>query len=395
MTLSRLIIVGAAVLAAATGGAPPARATDGASIGDIAALSRPLAEVVNSVRGSPTEARFAAAHAELVARGPGVLAQLRPYLLDKDPKVRWLACTTFDSMPRPGAEAMMPWLTERRADRVAEAVSMLGFLRAREAVIPLIRMRGHADAKVRAELANAFLSIGDRRAVIALIDMVENDNDPTVRSAAVEALGNLRDTAAEAVPYLESKALLPGGSDHCWALTAIGKPALPALRRVFRATDLEDSSREALLIGIRQDVGCGIDALDGLIPDLVANADAADPKVVDSALRALTIYEDKAKEVVPAAERLLRCERESTRLAAARCLLAIEPGHQAAIAALIRLARDSRDKGTRLLAVLGLGAQGPEAVRAVPVLKRLAAGDPDEDVRECAKQGLVSVQVRK
>lgn len=355
--------------------------------------ARPIADVIEPMRHLLTRERLDAAFAELRARGPGVLLELRPHLFGPRLEFHLAAYHTFTAMPESGARVMLPWLRERRPERVTNAITMLALLRAREAVVPLIGLRHHPDPEVRLQLPGAFFDIGDRRAVIALIDMAENDADPTIRRQSLKALAELGSVAAESVPYLESKAQLPDGGAHCKTLGGIGKPALPALRRLFKvANKLPESSRIDLLHGVCGKVSDGSDELDGLMPTLADCTGDPDPKIVDTALGALAGFGGKAKKFVPTVERVLRSGREDLRWMAARTLLLISPGNRGAIDELTRLVRDSRDGDTRYHAIIWLSDEGPAAAHAAPPLRRAAADDSDQRVRRAAADALDAIR---
>ncbi len=94
--------------------------------------------------------------------------------------------------------ASVPILLEALGGRSYEAKSaaihILGNLKARQAVLPLMGLMGD-DASLAQLTIDALGKIGDRRAVSAVLSKLDDD-DPTVQMAAIDALGELGDIRA-------------------------------------------------------------------------------------------------------------------------------------------------------------------------------------------------------
>jgi HEAT repeat protein len=100
------------------------------------------------------------------------------------------------------ASSLIAALCHFERDTPIRAAHILGMLRTREAVIPLIRLiAGDADICQKTAAIEALARIGDIRAEPALQRVVRDGPNP-LRHAASEALLQIRDQSAEAAALL-------------------------------------------------------------------------------------------------------------------------------------------------------------------------------------------------
>ena len=115
------------------------------------------------------------------------------------------------------------------ANTLAIAIRVVGSLRLREAVGPLLTLLSHPDPNIRLNAVRALASIGDSSAMGSIASLA-NDDSWEVRSAVMQGLGRLGLNAP--VPVL-----LRGLSDGEWwvrfnaarALHELGEPGIAAL----------------------------------------------------------------------------------------------------------------------------------------------------------------------
>ncbi len=102
-------------------------------------------------------------------------------------------------------------------------------------------------------------------------------------------------------------------------LTALGKRAVPALRKALRSTDADVRLRAQVILN----------EIESGVPFLVAELTDKDPKVRKSAAERLEQLGDKAKTAVPALVKALKDSDSSVREAVASAIAAIEPDNKA------------------------------------------------------------------
>jgi HEAT repeat protein len=185
----------------------------------------------------------------------------------------------------------------------------------------------------------------------ALIRALE-DEDPDMRVAAANALGEIGPEAMEAVPALVWAALEDEDRDvrsvAVWALGGIEpEVAISVLSRVLEDGD-PDQVRTSAILGLRQSKG----------------------------------------EAVPALIRALEDKDPDMRIAAVEVLGWIGPEVAEAVPVLIRVLEDDADPRVRESAAYELGYMGSEAV---PALTR-ALEDEDPGVRSAAAEALEQIE---
>ena len=119
----------------------------------------------------------------------------RVLLKDKEEKVRKSASVSLKSFGGAySAPAVVPYLNAADPVTRQSAAELLGKLKDKQAVDPLIKiMKADSEWEVRAAAATALGDIGDRKALFDLIKMNQDDKEE-VQNAANEALKKLKKT---------------------------------------------------------------------------------------------------------------------------------------------------------------------------------------------------------
>ncbi|HEX6940532.1 MAG TPA: M56 family metallopeptidase [Longimicrobiales bacterium] len=289
-------------------------------------------------------------------------------------------------MPTPAptpmlAPAPMPAPVDR-VDEVTDAVThqfWRGWQRKAQpgdsvAVAALIAALRDSIPSVRAAAVYALGEIGDPRAVPALAAVVRSDSDAEVRRGAVWALGEIGDPAA--VPALGAAA----ASDDAdiarmavWALGEIGDPAaVPALAAALRNSDAEVRSHAAWALG---EVG-----EESAVTPLAAALDDAIADVRRMAAWALgEVSPDRAPSALVAA--LTDGDAEVRKAAAWALGEVADPAAAPALAEAI----EDENEDVRRTALWALGEIGGEPARDA-LLRAIRSEDPE--IRRMAARAL-------
>jgi HEAT repeat protein len=187
------------------------------------------------------------------------------------------------------------------------------------------------------------------------------DPDPEVCERARENLFSLGPEDKKIVPILiEALPEKKIRSDICWALRAIGKDAVPALRKA-----LEDNNPE-VRIGVLMALGHIGRKVDEVIPTLIQALKDPNKEIRKQAIRSMQMAGPRAKTAVPSLCKMLAGRDENWYLIL-RALVRIGPAAQGAVPTLCKAMQD-RFSGFRSDAAEALGAIGPGARAAIPTL---------------------------
>lgn len=244
----------------------------------------------------------------------------------------------------------------------------------------------HKDPRVRFDAAFALSKVGVPKELLALLITAVKDEDPAIRSLAIETLSRttVEDSAIVA-------ALLGALKDNqvlvrVDAETALGKLPLPILRAGLQPLKaaLQDKNP-----AIRRVAGAALKRqgpeTSALVKDITALKDTYWPNRYRAAQN-LGKLGEAAKEVVPVLREALKDKEWNVRVAAAEALGNIGPVASDAVAALIETLRDPEEL-VREAAGRALGRIGPAASDAVAALSETLK-DPKERVREAAVRAL-------
>jgi HEAT repeat protein len=193
----------------------------------------------------------------------------------------------------PGVDKIVARLQDPNCTARAELAEVLGRMKERRAVQPLIGLLNDEDVKVRKEAAHALGRIGDPSAVDALLKEIDDDRW-LLRSEIAEALGRLGDKKAvdALIKHLKDEKWLVQRSS-ARALSALGDPrATPALIELLMSTNEDVRTCAAEVLGTLGD------------PRAVAPLLALlrDPEASAAAVNGLRILLKGAAEKLPAAD---------------------------------------------------------------------------------------------
>jgi len=158
-----------------------------------------VAALVQAIVSENREARFDAHEAIISCKAVTALPQLARHVDDANRDVREKIVRIFGEI---GGSDQVPYVTDALNDpdpvvRLA-AVQALRKLQGQGMLESLESKCNDPDPNVRAESARALGTIGDRKAVSNLVELLRSDDNGFVRSAAAESLGQLGDRTATA-----------------------------------------------------------------------------------------------------------------------------------------------------------------------------------------------------
>lgn len=336
---------------------------------------------------------------------PAAPALAELLVTDRRPDVRREAALSLGAIG-PAAADTVPLLVKALYDpdygvRMG-AVFALGSMgpSAREAQPVLRRMsaepQGGAPPLMKILLAWAIARVAPedkqaiQRAVKSLVEAVSN-REPRVRAAAVRGLADLHPPPETVVPAM-TRILETGpkesGSNAMTVLADIGQPAVPALLVALRSSDGK-IRREALIA-----LGRIGPAARAAVPAATQSLKDPDRNVCYTASFALGKMGAAAAKAKQALQDQLEGDDPALRLAAAWALARIEPDmSQAAPKFVPRLILALKDEEPmiRLEAASSLRFLGPAARPAADPLKKVAAGDPNELIRDMAVEALRAI----
>jgi HEAT repeat protein/beta-lactamase regulating signal transducer with metallopeptidase domain len=362
---SRLTRVRAAALAAVFLGA----------VMPLAAMS-PAAQPPTSeatTENDVTESETAAASAPVtasIAKNAGAMRQAPP------------AQSTGQAQPGSALSALIETLSDANGNVRVAAVQSLGSLGDPRAIAALVKaLKDDSDARVREAAAHALGEIDDNRAVPGLLDALKTEKAPKVREQIVHALGEIGD--ASAVAGIAAVVKDPSVEVRRAAVHALGEledpSAIPALISLVKDEDVEVRQQVANALGNLSDDNANRDAFD----PLMAMARDADAEVRQQALEALHNFEDR--RTLPVFLAALKDPVAEVRHQAAHGIESLDL--KTAPKELLDALSDS-DADVRQSVAQTLGNIGDEA--AVPGLKRLTA-DTNKDVRRQAAEALSDI----
>jgi HEAT repeat protein len=364
---------------------------------------------------------------------PGAMTALLACLGDPDRGVFDAARYVLRDMnPRPPEavaillESLRARLVEKYgfASEILQALKLYEAATAERALPILLAALDLPDEEARARAVEGLSELGPaaRGAIPRLIAGLTDANDTTQWRSA-ETLGNIGPEARSAVPALIGQ-LETGKYFVRWrAATALGKigdpAAIPALVVALTTDDSEVAQRAGHAL---RDLGPAVVAA---VPALVRILSVLDGPGHSTAAGVLESLGPPASAAIPALLAALSGGKsEWGRLACAQALAAIDPEMKTVSSALLKaladpsvdvrlgvakVLRKSNHKPGAVVPVLAAIAQGkesswvraeaidllrelgPEARSAIPTLQ-LAAGDPEESVREAAKKALQAIQ---
>ncbi len=285
----------------------------------------------------------------LLLAGPTVPAELLEGLKDKEPAVRIKA---IRALARLGPEAVAPLVAaiDDEDPQVGQSAAYaLRFFKA-DPKVALATLQPHLKAKspaVRRGVSAALPRCG-ALAAPALLGALRDD-DATVRRQAALSLQVVAAKSEDA-----------------------RKEARPGLEKA-----LEDGAPAVRLAAVQALARCGRDA----VPALLAATRDADAKVRANALAGVALVKPEPKSALATVAKLAKEDPdESVRQSAVRTLAALGPGAVGPLTA----ALGDREPAVQAMALKALARVGPEAGKAAPTVRRLAAATDNDTVRGTA-----------
>jgi len=362
---------------------------------------------------------------EVGYRSETAMEAIMGMLASDDPTTQLIAMSALGKL-RVGAEAAVPRILSllKGADHeymwsAADALADFG----RPALPHLLKGLEEEEPMVRLGVIHAFREMDPTpdEAVPALVERLEKDQDPGVRSAAAQALGltrtdrkevmialaqgmfdgdaTVRQVSAQALTWqgpapVEAlptliRALKMDGRVPQNAATALGRmgpeaaPAVPALMEVIG--NWTDGYFVEAVRALGQIGPAAKPAVPAIIEVLRGSQRGPSPKMSKAgAAAAEGLGSIGDTDAIPALAAVVRQGKvDSTRRKAAESLLKLGPP---ALSALIEAVQKGDDRG-REIAIRTLGEFGPEAAVAIPAVTA-AKEDPIREVRRAAREAL-------
>jgi HEAT repeat protein len=206
----------------------------------------------------------------------------------------------------------------------------------KDVIDQIIRGLGDEDRNVRWVATGSVIDVGlpAKAATEKLIEMLQNEEDPDIRTNVVQALGSIGPPAKKAIPLL-----------------------IAALDDI----DVGVSAEAAAALG---NIGGSNSAI---IKTLIESMSTKKKHVIHSAARILGRLGVSEHAFIDKLIKMLKSSDYSSRLVAAGSLFYIGPAARKAIPTLLEMMK-SKDVHERTMAVQALGAIGPEARKAMPTL---------------------------
>jgi HEAT repeat protein len=329
-------------------------------------------------------------------------------------------------------KALKTLKSSRKGEERASAAQTLGSLRAPEAVPALALALGDPDENVRAAAAYSLWELREsaQSAKPAILAALAEENEGRTILNEIATLGALGVAKKELAPDLE-RALrdrdlevridaaqvaigvlppaqlapiaiegLAGDSDHFTdsaqllsALVRTGDrhlipPLLEAAKRGDKRQVREASNFLALFEPRPPEV----------LPLLQSLLDDRDPETRRSAAGSLSRFMGASRPALPRLIRLLEDPSDDVREAAANCIDSIlrgEPSDPAAISALIKAFESTRTSHAREVIVQTLGAMGPGAKAAIPLLTKELSTTTDASLRNQLQRTLAGIDPKR
>ncbi len=263
---------------------------------------------------------------------------------------------------------------------------------AAEDVQKLIADLKSQDVNTRRDSATQLGQLGPaaRPAVAALVENL-TDRDKQAWSNAMGALASIGPDAADAIPALiecldGSASGGRGGRDGeqmtlraAYALTQIGKPAIPPLIKILENGDKDSRAGAAMALG-----GMGAEAAEA-IPALVANLGHEDDDIRQAIANGLGGIGPVA---VPQLSDALGANEPRQRAASATALGVIGKGAQSAAPKLIEQIQREDNAETKARELIALPRLKPDPIAVVPIYVA-ALKDSQESIRRAGINGLL------
>ena len=246
-------------------------------------------------------------------------------------------------------------------------------------------------------------------AIAPIINLLEQDTHPKLTAQNIKFLNVLSpsfpEETSQAVPALASNLHEGNSSDEliAKALLVAAKQKPTALTNVvtelgdyIEADEKPKSAQKQLLAALGRTAKEHPDPVSGIVPQLVGLLDSQDLEVRVNVAGVLADVADThptvIKPAIPRATDLLAGDdtkgRHNATSIMARVAKADPDAVQPALSNLIELL-EADDVGTRINACLAVKYMNAES--ALPVLKQQKINDPDEEVRQAAKQAIEAI----
>jgi HEAT repeat protein len=334
-----------------------------------------------------------------------VVPVLIKILQQKDPLLQQQAALALGNIG-PEAKAAVPALKavlEQKIAYRAEAAEALGRIGGKEALDALIPHMKDANPFIRVKAAVAVARIEPAKAAAAIPDLAKALEEPAkatdfnikhrqarLRIDTAEALALLGSLAKPAAP-----ALISALKDEEWVVRAYAAQTLGGLPPTKESIAALAASLSDPVDIVSQDAASALGefgpAAKEANPRLKTLLEAKSPSVSLSAAGALARI-NPADVITHLAQLTSGLKNQDTlsRIAAARALWKVGRPAKAAIPDLI-VALEDKHIAVRNFAAKALGQIGSDAAKSLPVLRRLQKEDPNEHVRQSAREAIKQI----
>lgn len=183
----------------------------------------------------------AAAVAGLVAiQSDGKAEAVAPYLIDPDPDIREAAVRVLGEDVEANVPRLVPMLDDRDGGVRKLALKYLKGLKIDGIEDKLVSLLGDPDVETRQFASYALRDNATSASVEALLDTVKNDNDKMTRANCIISLGNIGDTRA-VLPLID---ILDNGEEALYAHVFIALGALKADEAIPYVEEIIASKRQ-------------------------------------------------------------------------------------------------------------------------------------------------------
>jgi HEAT repeat protein len=358
--------------------------------------------------------------------GPRSLPAVRALIQALDDKDDDIKNCAADAISLIGPEAF-PALNEALSNENENV--RLGVLKALEGIRPwrkstithIEKTLTDRSENIRKAAIHALNSSRDERVIPMLIQSLKSEREHALRESCAVGIGNFGEKAKDAAKPLFDAIRKDDGeacATYSWALAMLGEPGIEYLVRILRDKDLS-RLHSTVAYSIYRIGPDGASA----VPALIETLDSRDDRARYMAILALGEVGPGAKAGLAKLKHRIRLEDERTQIEIAEAIFKIKPSEpepiqiclkgmlnrddeevlirtyqvmemmgsksSKAVPELIKALRDEQ-AATRIMAANVLGAIGPMAKDAMPVLK-LAAKDGNEKVRSAAKVALEKI----
>lgn len=302
-----------------------------------------------------------------------VIKPLSDALVKNPPQVRPQIALALVEFGIDIEETLVPLLSPTSDPNILiHVASMLGRVKSKKAIKPLIELFAHSDASVQASASTALSNIPE-----SIEPLVERFQEEPANQNIVNALVGLGKISISPLKKLKSEATNEAiRSQASVILTQILEKYLPLITSPDTKTKIEASEVFSLIVDKRT-----VDPLVKVLSD-------TDGNVRMSAIHALRMIGDP-KAIEPLKNALIEEEEVQVRVEGIKALG--EFGGSVVIETLIRETRNRRSPKIRAAAVIALGRVkgGERDVKASPIIERL--DDPDAVVKIKAIEQLINI----